>query len=219
MGGADRIELCDNLAEGGTTPSFGMLVQCKKLLKIPFFPIIRPRGGDFIFSKDEFEIMKEDVLCCREIGCEGIVIGILRKDGSIDADRSSELIALAGAMQITFHRAFDRCNDLKRGLEDIIELGCHRVLTSGGKEYAYEGIERLKSLVIQAGSRITIMPGSGINELNLLEIAQETSAHEFHSTAKKLMQYEIDPINDEPYRSLETSVDTVSRLKEILSSI
>ena len=219
MGGADRIELCDNLAEGGTTPSFGMLVQCKKLLKIPFFPIIRPRGGDFIISKDEFEIMKEDVLCCREIGCEGIVIGILRKDGSIDADRSSELIALAGAMQITFHRAFDRCNDLKRGLEDIIELGCHRVLTSGGKEYAYEGIERLKSLVIQAGSRITIMPGSGINELNLLEIAQETSAHEFHSTAKKLMQYEIDPINDEPYRSLETSVDTVSRLKEILSSI
>ncbi len=219
LGGADRIELCDNLAEGGTTPSFGMLVQCKKLLKIPFFPIIRPRGGDFIFSKDEFEIMKEDVLCCREIGCEGIVIGILRKDGSIDADRSSELIALAGAMQITFHRAFDRCNDLKRGLEDIIELGCHRVLTSGGKEYAYEGIERLKSLVIQAGSRITIMPGSGINELNLLEIAQETSAHEFHSTAKKLMQYEIDPINDEPYRSLETSVDTVSRLKEILSSI
>ncbi len=219
LGGADRIELCDNLAEGGTTPSFGMLVQCKKLLKIPFFPIIRPRGGDFIISKDEFEIMKEDVLCCREIGCEGIVIGILRKDGSIDADRSSELIALAGAMQITFHRAFDRCNDLKRGLEDIIELGCHRVLTSGGKEYAYEGIERLKSLVIQAGSRITIMPGSGINELNLLEIAQETSAHEFHSTAKKLMQYEIDPINDEPYRSLETSVDTVSRLKEILSSI
>ena len=219
LGGADRIELCDNLAEGGTTPSYGMIVQCKNLLKIPFFPIIRPRGGDFVFSKDEFEIMKEDVLCCREIGCEGIVIGMLRKDGSIDADRCSELIALAGAMHITFHRAFDRCSDLKTGLEDIIQLGCHRVLTSGGKEYAYEGIELLKSLVSQAGPRITIMPGSGINELNLLQIAQETSAHEFHSTAKKLIQYEIDPINNEPYRSLETSVDTVSRLKEILSLI
>jgi copper homeostasis protein len=217
LGGADRIELCDNLAVGGTTPSFGMLAQCKKLLTIPFFPIIRPRGGDFTFSKDEFEIMKEDVICCREIGCQGIAIGILKKDGSIDSDRCSELIALAGAMQITFHRAFDRCSDLKRGLEDIIELGCCRVLTSGGKEYAYDGIEGLKSLVSQAGSRITIMPGSGINESNLLEIAQKTSAHEFHSTAKKLMQYGVDPINDEPYRSLETSIDTVSRLKEILS--
>jgi copper homeostasis protein len=108
---------------------------------------------------------------------------------------------------------------LKRGLEDIIQLGCHRVLTSGGKEYAYEGIERLKSLVSQAGSRITIMPGSGINELNLLEIAQETSAYEFHTTAKKLMKYDIDPINNEPYCTLETSADTVYKLKEILSLI
>jgi len=218
-GGADRIELCDNLADGGTTPSYGMLVQCKKLLKIPFFPIIRPRGGDFVFSKDEFEIMKEDVICCKELGCEGIVIGMLKKDGSIDTDRCSELIALAGSMQITFHRAFDRCSDLKKGLEDIIQLGCHRVLTSGGKEYAVEGIELLKSLVIQAGSRIIIMPGSGINPLNLLEIAEVTSAHEFHTTAKKLMEYDIDPINDEPYRALETSAETVFELKEILSLI
>jgi len=218
-GGADRIELCDNLADGGTTPSYGMLVQCKKLLKIPFFPIIRPRGGDFVFSMDEFEIMKEDVICCRELGCEGVVIGILRKDGSIDTDRCSELIALAGDMQITFHRAFDRCSDLQKGLEDIIKLGCHRVLTSGGKEYAVEGIELLRSLVIQAGSRIIIMPGSGINPLNLLEIAEVTSAHEFHTTAKKLIEYDIDPINDEPYRALETSAETVFELKEILSLI
>jgi len=218
-GGANRIELCDNLADGGTTPSFGMLVQCKKLLEIPFFPIIRPRGGDFVFSKDEFEIMKEDVICCRELGCEGIVIGILRKDGTIDTERCSELIALAGSMQVTFHRAFDRCIDMKRGLEDIIQLGCHRVLTSGGEEYAYDGLELLKSLVIQAGSRIKIMPGSGINELNLLEIAKVTGANEFHTTAKKLIEYDIDPINDEPYRALETSADIVFKLKEILSLI
>jgi copper homeostasis protein len=163
--------------------------------------------------------MKEDVICCKELGCEGIVIGMLKKDGSIDTDRCSELIALAGSMQITFHRAFDRCSDLKKGLEDIIQLGCHRVLTSGGKEYAVEGIELLKSLVIQAGSRIIIMPGSGINPLNLLEIAEVTSAHEFHTTAKKLMEYDIDPINDEPYRALETSAETVFELKEILSLI
>jgi copper homeostasis protein len=218
-GGADRIELCDNLAEGGTTPSYGMLAQCKKLLKIPFFPIIRPRGGDFIYSKDEFEIMKDDVSCCRDMGCEGIVIGILKKDGSIDTDRCAELIALAGAMEITFHRAFDRCNDLERGLEDIIQLGCHRVLTSGGKEYALEGIQLLKALVSQADTRIIIMPGSGINELNLLEIAKVTSAHEFHTTAKKLIEYDVDPINGEPYRALETSAENVSKLKEILSFV
>lgn len=218
-GGADRIELCDNLAEGGTTPSYGMLRQCKKLLKIPFFPIIRPRGGNFIFSNDEFEIMKEDVICCRDLGCEGIVIGILSSDGSIDTERCSELISLAGNMEITFHRAFDRCSDLERGLEDIIQMGCHRVLTSGGKEYAFEGIEILKSLVTQAGTRIIIMPGSGINELNLHKIAKETAAHEFHTTAKKLIEYDIDPINGEPYRALETSAENVSKLKEILSFI
>jgi len=218
-GGADRIELCDNLAEGGTTPSHGILVQCKKFLKIPFLPIIRPRGGDFVFSNDEFEIMKEDVICCRDLGCEGIVIGILRRDGSIDTERCSELISLAGKMRITFHRAFDRCNDLERGLEDIIQMGCHRVLTSGGKQYAFEGIKILKSLVTQAGTRIIIMPGSGINELNLHAIAKETAAHEFHTTAKKLIEYGIDPINGEPYCALETSAENVSKLKEILSFV
>jgi len=218
-GGADRIELCDNLAEGGTTPSYGMLVQCKKVLQIPFFPIIRPRGGDFIFSKDEFEIMKEDVTCCRDMGCEGIVIGILRKDGSIDTERCSELIAIAGNMQITFHRAFDRCSDMKKGLEDIIQLGCHRVLTSGGKEFAFEGVDILKALVNQAGTRIIIMPGSGINELNLHTIVKETSAIEFHTTAKKLIEYDIDPINGEPFHAIETSAEIVSKLKEILSFV
>jgi copper homeostasis protein len=122
-------------------------------------------------------------------------------------------------MQITFHRAFDRCDDLERGLEDLIQLGCHRVLTSGGKEYAIEGIEILHSLVNQAGSRIIVMPGSGINELNLHEIIKETAALEFHTTAKKMIEYDIDPINGEPYRALETSVETVIKLKEILSLV
>ncbi|WP_395804692.1 copper homeostasis protein CutC [Daejeonella sp.] len=219
LGGADRIELCDNLAEGGTTPSYGMLLKCKKTLQIPFFPIIRPRGGDFVFSDDEFEIMKEDVIACKDLGCKGIVIGILRKDGSIDTERCAHLIDLARGLEITFHRAFDRCNDLKKGLEDIIGLGCHRVLTSGGKEYAFQGLEILKSLIIQAGPRISIMPGSGVKEQNLAQIAQETGAHEFHTTAKIKLEYGIDATTDLVFSTFETSIDKVAQLKQILSKI
>jgi copper homeostasis protein len=158
--GADRIELCDNLAEGGTTPSYGMIVQSKTQLEIPFFPIIRPRGGDFVFTPDEFQIMREDVLCCREMGCKGIVIGMLRKDSTIDMERCAELITLAGEMEITFHRAFDRCVSMERSLEDLIELGCHRVLTSGGKEFAPDGTEKLRSLVRQVHMNFIPLPKS-----------------------------------------------------------
>lgn len=219
QGGADRIELCDNLAEGGTTPSYGMLLKCQKTLQIPFFPIIRPRGGDFHFSNDEFEIIKEDVMLCKELGCKGIVIGMLRKDGSIDTERCAQLIDLAGEMEITFHRAFDRCNDLEKGLEDIIKLGCHRVLTSGGKEHAFQGLENLKSLIIQAGSRISIMLGSGVNEQNLAQIALESGAHEFHTTAKINLEYGIDATTGKAYSMFETSKEKVAQLKQILSQI
>lgn len=219
LGGANRIELCDNLAEGGTTPSLGMLRHCKKHLKIPFFPIIRPRGGDFVFSNDEFEIMKEDVVACREMGCEGIVIGMLLKDGSIDMERCSELIALAVGMQITFHRAFDRCNDLEKGLEDIVQLGCHRVLTSGAKQYAIEGLNVLKSLLIQADSRISIMPGSGINELNLAQIVQISGANEFHTTAKMSFDFGVDITDGKKLITYETSSEKVAMLKEILAGL
>jgi copper homeostasis protein len=217
--GADRIELCDNLSEGGTTPSYGMILQSKIQLEIPFFPIIRPRGGDFVFTKDEFQIMREDVLCCKEMGCKGIVIGMLRKDSTIDMERCAELIALAGEMEITFHRAFDRCVSMEGALEDLIELGCHRVLTSGGKESAFEGTEKLRSLVRQAGFRINIMPGSGITHQNLQKIAADTGAYEFHTTAKKLVESSIDPVNSQPYRTIETDGEHVHKLKEILKQI
>lgn len=218
-GGADRIELCDNLAVGGTTPSFGMIFTAKKLLKIPVFPIIRPRGGDFFYSKEEFEIMKKDVICSNKLGCEGLVLGMLNRDGSIDMERCSELIALARPMQVSFHRAFDRCNDLEKGLEEIIDLGCERVLTSGGERYAFDGIQRLKALAGQAGKRISIMPGSGITAKNISEIARETGTYEFHGTAKKLFEYGTDPVNKEPFQSFETAEENVSKLKEILSGI
>lgn len=218
-GGADRIELCDNLPLGGTTPSFGMISQCKKRLNIPVFPIIRPRDGDFIYTKAEFEVMKEDVTCCLELGCEGIVFGILNLDGSIDMESCARLIALARPMQVSFHRAFDRCIDLEKGLEDIIELGFDRVLTSGGDLYAINGIQKLKSLVQQAGSRIIVMPGSGITDLNISEIALTTGANEFHSTAKKLFTSGIDSVNAQPFQSYETDPGNVSRLKQILAQL
>lgn len=217
--GADRIELCDNLAEGGTTPSYGMIVECKSQLKIPFYPIIRPRGGNFVFTDEEYQIMREDVLCCREMGCEGIVIGMLKQDSTIDMDRCAELIALAGEMEITFHRAFDRCVSMERSLEDLIELGCHRVLTSGGKEFAPDGTEKLRSLVRQAGFRINIMPGSGITHLNLQKVAAETGAYEFHTTAKKLFEQGLDPVNNQPYRTMETDGVHVQKLKDIIKQI
>ena len=182
-GGADRIELCDNMAEGGTTPSAGMIVRCKELLSIPVFPIIRPRGGDFLYTSEEFEVMKTDILKCKELGCEGVVFGILLEDGSIDTERCRELVELAGPMQVTFHRAFDRCRDMEKGLEDIIAMGCDRLLTSGGAVTAIDGLVVLKKLVERAAGRISIMPGSGITGTNLLEIVRESGANEFHSTA------------------------------------
>lgn len=217
--GADRVELCDNLAEGGTTPSAGMISQCKKLLHIPFFPIIRPRGGDFVYSQDEFEVMKEDVILCRKLKCDGVVIGMLKRDGSIDTERCSELISLAGSMQITFHRAFDRCKDMEVGLEHIIQLGCRRILTSGGKVHAIDALDKLKSLVEQAGSRISIMPGSGITNFNLNEILRETGAHEFHTTAKTHLAAIPDtiyPNGMDPCAYYETDPENVMLLKEVL---
>ena len=183
-GGADRIELCDNMAEGGTTPSAGMIIQCKKLLSIPVFPIIRPRGGDFLYSDEEFDVMKQDIVFCKQSGCEGVVIGMLNTDGSIDTARCRELVELAVPMQVTFHRAFDRCSDLGRGLEDIISLGCQRVLTSGGKVSAADALDTLKTLVELADDRIAIMAGSGITEDNIALLAEHTGAKQFHSTAK-----------------------------------
>lgn len=184
QGGADRVELCDNLLEGGTTPSHGMIKICISLLEIPAFPIIRPRGGDFVYSDHEFEVMKQDILSCSELGCAGVVYGILRADGSVDTERCSELVGISGAMQLTFHRAFDRCSNRESGLEDLIAMGFHRVLTSGGRDQAADAIPELERLVRQADNRISIMPGSGITALNLLKIARETRALEFHSTAK-----------------------------------
>ena len=182
--GAHRIELCDNPGEGGTTPSYGFIKAARKKLQIELYPIIRPRGGDFLYSDEEFDIMKTDVKLCKELGSDGVVLGILNADGTIDKSRCSELIELAYPLGVTFHRAFDRVADANKALEDVIEIGCERILTSGLKPTVMEGIDTIASLVSQAKERIIIMPGSGVRADNIVEIAKRSDAVEFHSSAR-----------------------------------
>lgn len=181
-GGADRIELCSALSEGGLTSSFGLISQCIQDFNIPLFPIIRPRGGDFLYTEKEFDIIKKDVVLCKQSGCDGIVTGFLLKDGNIDKERISIITELAYPLQVTFHRAFDRCLDPLKALEDIIESGCTRILTSSQKSKAIEGTELLKQLVEKANGRIIIMPGSGVRKENIKILAEKTGATEFHSS-------------------------------------
>ena len=185
--GADRIEFCENPKEGGTTPSFGSLSTLISLTTKPVFPIIRPRGGDFLYTNNEFNAMRSDVLMARKLDYPGIVIGLLNADGSIDTERTKRLVDLASPMEVTFHRAFDRCKDPFKALEDIISTGCKRILTSGQVPNAADAIPLLKKLVEQAGDRIIIMPGSGVRSNNIKEIMQATGAKEMHSSARKML--------------------------------
>ncbi|WP_316825143.1 copper homeostasis protein CutC [Pedobacter miscanthi] len=226
-GGAKRAEFCDNLAEGGTTPSFAQIALAKKNLSIEIWPIIRPRGGDFLYSDTEFELMKEDIKICKSLKCEGVVIGILKADGTIDQERCTTLIELAKPMDVAFHRAFDMSNDMDQALEDLIELGIKRVLTSGGASSAPLGAEKLSQLVKKANGRITIMPGAGINESNIPQLINQTGATEFHASAKEFVaskmifrntESKMGSIEDE-YRYELTSEIKVKALVDCISKI
>lgn len=183
--GADRIELCDNLPEGGTTPSFGTILTARERLKIKLHVLIRPRNGDFLYTDPEMDIMMKDIELCRKSGIDGIVTGVLKADGSVDIDRTSDLIKAAGGMSVTFHRAFDLCNDPVKGVEDVISTGAVRLLTSGQMNKAAEGTGLISKLVKQSEDRITIMPGSGLDDSNIEQIAIKSGASEFHMTARK----------------------------------
>lgn len=183
--GADRIELCDNLPEGGTTPSYGSILAARDKLKIKLHVLIRPRNGDFLYTEPEMDIMMKDIELCRKTGVDGIVAGVLKRDGSIDIRRTSELVNAAGNMAFTFHRAFDLCVDAVKGLEDVIACGAGRLLTSGQQDKAVEGAGLISQLVTQAHNRITIMPGSGLDEQNIEQVAKQTGSSEFHMTARK----------------------------------
>jgi copper homeostasis protein len=189
--GADRVELCSNLMEGGTTPGFGTIASVRDNLSIILNVLIRPRGGDFLYSDAEYDIMRRDIDICGEIGVDGIVLGILRTDGEIDVERTIKLIEIACPMSVTFHRAFDMCADPFKGLELIIDSGAQRLLTSGQENKAEGGVGLIRKLIEKAGNRIIIMPGSGINENNISSIARETGAKEFHLTARKTIESEM----------------------------
>jgi copper homeostasis protein len=220
--GADRIELCANPHEGGTTPSYGMIELARKHTTIELFPIIRPRGGDFLYSELEFRAMIADIRQCSQLGCDGVVIGMLSTDGRIDIDRCAELIHHAGPMQVTFHRAFDRVKDPLESLEAVIGLGCSRVLTSGQHPNVDLGKTMLRTLVEAAGDRITIMPGSGVRSNNVAELAKFTGARAFHSSARSIhpsaMEY-TNPAMDERLESVSIDPDEVIELRRILDSL
>jgi len=183
-GGADRIELCANLSEGGTTSSYGTIFQCRETFDVLLYPIVRPRGGDFLYSDNEYEVMLHDVKLCKQLGCDGVVIGLLNSDGTIDLKRTGALVDIAYPMGVTFHRAFDRCTEPFEALEQLIRIGCERILTSGQKPVALEGMELITQLNQKADHRIIIMPGSGVRKENIKMLAEVTGCVEFHSSLR-----------------------------------
>lgn len=189
--GADRIELCDNLSEGGTTPGYGMIISARNNLSIGIHVLIRPRGGDFLYSDTEYDIMRRDIELCGENGIDGIVTGILLPDGTIDVERTARLIEFAYPMTATFHRAFDMCADPVRGIEDVIATGASRLLTSGQQNKALDAVELIRQLVIQAGERLIVMPGGGIDETNAAQIITATKAKELHLTGRMEIDSEM----------------------------
>ena len=230
-GGADRIELCAALSDGGTTPSYGHIQRCREAFDVLLYPIIRPRGGDFLYTKDEYEIMLHDVKLCKQLGCDGIVIGLLNMDGTIDVARTSELIETAYPMGVTFHRAFDRCKDPFQAMEELIEIGCERILTSGQQLSVHspqttvdsKSVELIAELNKKADGRIIIMPGSGVRKENIKMLAEKTGCTEFHSSlrgkTRSNMQF-IHPAfvnSEESYMNNAIDVEEVRRLRNALS--
>ena len=180
--GADRIELCDNLGEGGTTPSYGTIYLATQNINIPIAVIIRPRGGDFVYSNDEFEIMKKDIVICKELGVETVVFGILNKENKIDIERTKELIDLASGLKVTFHMAFDEIDDKFEALNQLISMNVDRVLTKGCKTCALDGKNTLKNLVEKSDNRITILVGGGVTYKNYKELSNYIGCNEMHGS-------------------------------------
>ncbi len=184
-GGAQRIELCAALEVGGVTPSAGLIAEARKIEGLVLNVIIRPRGGDFLYNEYEAACMEQDIRTCKQLGVDGVVIGALTADGDIDTTLCKRLIAAADGMSVTFHRAFDMCRDPRKALEELISLGCDRVLTSGQAATAEAGVPLLKELVEQSAERIIIMPGCGVNSSNVASILESTGANEIHASARK----------------------------------
>lgn len=225
--GANRIELCDNYPEGGTTPSYAAIKHAINKLGIPVNVIVRPRGSDFLYSQVEYEIIKEDVLAVKELGANGIVTGFLKSNGDIDLERTKEIVGLAKPMEVTFHRAFDMCRDPMEALDQLKETGITRILTSGAKSSVVEGIELLAKLTEKAGDDISIMPGGGVNDKTLHELINRTKAFEFHSASMTFensgMKYFNEDISMggikavEEYKKVSVDGNRIKAMAEILS--
>ena len=225
---AHRIELCDNYSEGGTTPSYAVIKKTIENVSIPVNVIVRPRGGDFLYSDLEYEIIKEDISKIKESGASGIVIGFLTAEGEIDIKRTKEIVELTKPLEVTFHRAFDMCANPVKAMHELINLGVDRILTSGCKNSAYEGVEFIAEIIKKAEGKIIIMPGSGINEKNIKEIMLKTGASEFHSSAKNFIDSGMKYINKDismggknsidEFKRISVDGDIVKRMVEILNT-
>jgi copper homeostasis protein len=188
-GGADRIELCAELIHGGLTPSVAAMRKLHEELEIPVFPIIRPRANNFVYSETELLAMKRDISNARDLGMDGVVLGVLRSDHCVDVERTAELVEWARPLEVTFHRAFDETPDLLLALEDVIATGARRLLTAGGAVSAPQGVESLQKLVKAAGDRIVVMPGGGLDATNIAKVVEHTRAIEFHSGLGSVLPY------------------------------
>lgn len=193
--GATRVELCDNPVEGGTTPSFGTVKLVREKLNILLYPIIRPRSGNYFYDEDEFELMRRDILLCKEIGCDGISVGIGTIDAEIDTERMKRVVEWAYPMGVTCNRVFDGTPDPFKALEELIDCGCERILTSGQKSAAPDAADVLQKLVQAADHRIIIMPGAGIKSSNLAQLRKECGAEEYHASARRIVPNPLTYIN------------------------
>lgn len=193
LGGARRLELCDALFDGGTTPSAGMIAACKEAVSIPVFVMIRPRGGGFVYSDAERDVMRRDIVMARELGADGVVIGGLRPDGTVDLQLVRALVETAHELPVTFHRAFDLTPDLAGSLESLADAGVKRILTSGGAFTAADGAAVLADLVRQAGSRLVVMAGGGVREENVRALVSVSAVREVHVRLTRLMGTEQQP--------------------------
>ncbi len=221
QGGAGRVELCTALELGGLTPSYAQIALAREKLTIPLYVLIRPRAGDFLYSDLECETMQRDIEACAKAGCDGVVLGALDADGHIDLLRCRSLIAAAGSMGVTFHRAFDLTRDPLSALEDVIALGCERVLTSGAEDSAIEGAALIRQLVELAAGRIVVMPGAGMDAENIGGLKALTGASEFHASAKWLhesgMRWQSPVLKDMQCGEWQSDVEQVCAIVDAIN--
>lgn len=226
-GGADRVELCSGLAEGGVTPSLGLIRAACRLDGLKVHVLIRPRGGDFLYTETEVALMEDDIRSAIDAGADGVVVGSLTPDGDVDTLQLRRWVAAAGGRNVTFHRAFDLCRQPEQALQDIADCGCNRLLTSGQADKAINGLPLLAQLVAQAGDRLSIMPGSGVNAANAVSILTATGAHELHASARRTVMSQMrfrhggvsmgQPADE--YTRLETHPDEVRAIRRVLSGM